>query len=369
MMIRNFLRATWFILRKDLQIWLRQPANIAATIVPALVILLVQALGAQAVGRSPVALVVEDTGAQGTQIAQAIRVADVFRLHEVDAAQAQAQLRNLDVVAIVTIPANFSVRLQAHQPAQVDVTVNNLNLDLTNDIRRAVPDAVTQYYLAQGDTSPIKVTMNESDLRQRDIELFQYAVLPTIVLLLIISGLITGGLATAREWETATVKELLLSPAPGSAVIAGKVLAGFVTSFFLGVLVLAAAYLLGWIYPQGIYWLTTLLIVALIALMGSSLGVAIGAALRHIQPVIGVSMFLALYLFFLSGGISVLAFEPNWLQSIAAFVPLTYGNHALQMAVFYNSADLLGRDVAVLGVSVLVTLVLGTLAMRRRLSS
>ena len=368
-MIRNFLRATWFISRKDIRVWLRQPANIAATIVPALVMLLVQALGAQAVGRSPVALVVEDTGAQGAQIAQAIRDADVFRLHEVDAAQAQAQLKNLDVVAIVTIPANFTARLQAHQPALVDVTVNNLNLDLTNDIRRAVPDAVTQYYQAQGDASPIKVTMNESDLRQRDIELFQYAVLPTIVLLLIISGLITGGLATAREWETATVKELLLSPAPGSAVIAGKVLAGFVISFFLGVLVLAAAYLLGWIYPQGIYWLTTLLIVALVALMGSSLGVAIGAAFRRIQPVIGISILLALYLFFLSGGISVLAFEPNWLQSIAAFVPLTYGNHALQMAVFYNSADLLGRDVAVLGFSVLVAIVLGTLAVRRRLLS
>ncbi|MGB8212513.1 MAG: ABC transporter permease [Anaerolineales bacterium] len=365
-MIRNFFRTTWFILRKDLQIWLRQPANIAATIVPALVVLLVQALGAQAVGRSPVALVVEDTGAQGVLIARAIRSADVFRLHEVDATQAQMQLKNIDVVAIVTIPAGFTARLQSHQPAPVEVTVNNLNLDLTNDIRRAVPDAITQYYLAQGDTSPIKVTVNESDLRQRDIQLFQYAVLPTIVLLLLISGLITGGLATAREWETSTVKELLLSPAPGSAVIAGKVLAGFVTSFFLGVLVLFVAYLLGWIYPQGIYWLSTLLIVALIALMGSSLGVTIGAAFRHVQPVIGVSMFISLYLFFLSGGISVLAFEPAWLQSIAAFVPLTYGNHALQMAVFYNSADLLGRDVLVLALFSIVLLFLGSLAINRQ---
>jgi ABC-type multidrug transport system permease subunit len=365
-MIQNFLCTTWFILRKDLQIWLRQPANIAATIVPALVVLIIQALGAQAVGRSPVALVEEDTGAQGAMIAQAIRNTNVFRLSEVDATQAQTQLKNLDVVAIVTIPAGFTARLQAHQPSQVNVTINNLNLDLTNDIRRAVPDAVTQYYLTQGDASPIKVTINESDLRQRDIQLFQYAVLPTIVLLLIISGLVTGGLATAREWETSTIKELLLSPAPGSAVITGKVLAGFVTSFLLGVLVLAVAYLLGWIYPQGIYWFTTLLIVALIALMGSSIGVAIGAAFRHIQPVIGVSMFIALYLFFLSGGISVLAFEPNWLQSIAAFVPLTYGNHALQMAVFYNSADLLGRDVMVLAIFTLFTLFLGSMAINRQ---
>ena len=366
--MRLFLRATWLIFRKDLMVWLRQPTNMAATVLPPLVFLLVQALGAAAVGRSPVALVVQDSGAQGRLIAQAIRDADVFRLREVDASQAQALLHNLDVVAVVTIPAGFTGRVQAHQPAAIEVTVNNLNLDFTNDIRRAVPDAITQYYQAQGNQSPIKITVQESDLRKRDIELFQYAVLPTIVLLLTISGLISGGLATAREWETYTVKELLLSPAPGSAIIAGKVLAGFVTSFLLGVLVLALAYGLGWIYPEGIYWLTTLLIIALVALMGSSLGVAIGAALRRIQPVIGVSILLALYLFFLSGGVGVLAFEPLWLQSIAAFVPLTYGNHALQMAVFYNSSDLLGRDVLILALFTGLALFLGVAAIRRQTS-
>ena len=70
-------------------------------------------------------------------------------------------------------------------------------------------------------------------------------------------------------------------------------------------------------------------------------------------------------MFFLAGGISVLAFEPIWLQNIAAFVPLTYGTHALQMAIFYSSSDQLGRDVAVLVGSAFVTLSLGVFAMRR----
>ena len=240
---------------KDLQVWLRQPVTLIATVAPALILILVELLGAQAVGRSPVALVVQDSGPQGLQMAQAIRDADVFRLQEVDAARAQALLKNLDVVAVVTIPAGFSQRVQAQQAATVNVTVNNLNLDFTNDIRRAVPDAITRYYAAQGDKSPVKISMDEHDLRQRDIQIFQYSVLPIVVLLLIISGLISGGNAAAREWESSTVKELLLSPAPGGAIIAGKVLAGFLTSFGLGMLVLLAADGLGWIYPQGIYWL------------------------------------------------------------------------------------------------------------------
>jgi ABC-type multidrug transport system permease subunit len=289
----------------------------------------------------------------------------VFRLREVDAARAQVLLKNLDVVAVVSIPAGFSQHVLAHQAATVDVTINNLNLDFTNDIRRAVPDAITRYYAAQGDESPIKISMGEHDLRARDIQMFQYSVLPIVVLVLLISGLITGGNAAAREWESATVKELLLSPAPGGAIIAGKVLAGFLTSFALGLLVLLAADGLGWIYPQGIYWLNMLLVVGLVALFGASLGVAIGAALQRIMPVIAVSVNLAFYLFFLAGGMGVLAFEPQWLQNIAAFVPLTYGTHALQMALFYNSADLLGRDVLVLGLSSLAALALGAVMVRR----
>ncbi len=359
------LRSAWVILRKDIRIWLRQPANIAATILPPLAFLLVGALGAAAVGRSPVALVTLDGGAKGRQMAQIIHNADVFRITDATPARAQALLNNIDVVAIITIPANFTQHVDAHVSAPIDVTVNNLNLDFTNDIRRSVPDAITQFYQAQGSSSPIKVTMRETDLRQRDVELFQYDVLPTILLLLTISGLINGGLSTAREWERNTVKELLLSPAARAAIIAGKVLAGFAITFVLGVLVLLLGDLLGWTQPQGIYWASALLIIALVSLFSAGLGVAIGAALRRIQVVIAVSINLALYLFFLAGGIGVLAFEPTWLQNLAAVMPLTYGRHALEQAIFYSASDQFGLDVAVLALSALAAIVLGTLSMRR----
>jgi ABC-type multidrug transport system permease subunit len=366
--ILAFFRATWVIMLKDLQVWLRQPVTLAATVAPALILILVELLGAQAVGRSPVALVVQDNGPQATRMAQAIRDANVFRLQEVDAARAQALLKNLDVVAVVTIPAGFSQRTQAHAEAKLNVTVNNINLDFTNDIRRAVPDAITRYYAAQGDQSPVKISMDEHDLRPRDIQMFQYSILPVVMLLLLISGLISGGNAAAREWESATVKELLLSPVSGGAIIAGKVLAGFLTSFAVGTVVLLVAFGLGWVYPQGMYWINALVVVGLVAIFGASLGVAIGAALQRIMPVIAVSVNVAFYLFFLAGGMGVLAFEPVWLQNIAAFVPLTYGVHALQMALYYNSADLLGRDVLVLGFSSLVALLLGAIAVRRGLA-
>jgi ABC-type multidrug transport system permease subunit len=194
-------------------------------------------------------------------------------------------------------------------------------------------------------------------------------VLPTILLLLMISGLINGGLSTAREWESRTVKELLLSPVSRGAIIAGKVLAGFAVTFILGVLVLLLGDALGWTQPQGIYWLSALLAIALVSLFSAGLGVALGAVLRRIQITIVISINVAIYLFFLAGGLGVLAFEPDWLQNIAAFVPLTYGRHALEQAVFYSASDQFALDMTVLGLSALAALVLGTLSMRRGISS
>ena len=120
---------------------------------------------------------------------------------------------------------------------------------------------------------------------------------------------------------------------------------------------------------EGFYWLSTLLTVALVSLFSSGLGVAVGAALQRIQVVIAVSINVAIYLYFLAGGIGVLAFEPGWLQNIAAFVPLTYGRHAMEMAIFYSSSDQFALDMAILALSALAAVVLGTVSMRRGIAS
>ncbi len=81
-MLFTFFRSIWVILRKDLRVWIRQPVTLAATFLPSISFLLVGALGAAAVGRSPVALVTLDTDPKGMQMAQIFHSADVFRITE-----------------------------------------------------------------------------------------------------------------------------------------------------------------------------------------------------------------------------------------------------------------------------------------------
>src|SRR5437588_12867615 len=96
-MMTAFFHAIWVILRKDIRIFLRQPVNIAVTVLPPIAFLLVNALGAVAVGRNPVALVTLDRGVRGQQMAQIIHNADVFRITDATPSQAQALLNNIDV--------------------------------------------------------------------------------------------------------------------------------------------------------------------------------------------------------------------------------------------------------------------------------
>ena len=363
----ELLMNSWTICKKDLRVWLRHPSNLVITLAPPLALLLVGALGSQAVGHSPVALVRLDDGPQGQRMARVLHEADLFRLQDVSASQAQALLTRLEVVAVITIPPDFTRRVQARDPAPLAVTINNLNLDFTSDIRRAVPDAITQFYAGEGGGSPFKIGLREHDLRARDIELFEYSVLPTIIFTLMIGGLVSGGLTTAREWETQTVKELLLAPVTRGALIAGKMLASFIPTFILGLLVLLLCSLAGWLHPEGIYWLSAALIIALLALFSALLGTGVGALVQRIQPVSPVAINVGMYLFFLAGGIGVLSFEPPVLQRIAAFIPLTYGRHALEMSIFYSSGEQFGRDVLVMGLAIVVAAILSVQSLRRGL--
>ena len=96
---------------------------------------------------------------------------------------------------------------------------------------------------------------------------------------------------------------------------------------------------------------------------------AIGAAARTVQRVAGLSIPLVFYLFFLSGGISVVAFLPDWVQTLAHLVPTSYGMHALQMAIFYNSTEDLVRDLAILLLTALAMLALGVFSLRRSVAA
>jgi ABC-type multidrug transport system permease subunit len=374
------------IVRKDIGIWLRQPWGIASTVLPAVSLLVILFFFQQAVGRNPVAIVTQDNGPHAQELVKILTNSEAFRIAMITTGQQNAEkaLEQLRVAAVITIPSNFDAAFDSHRPDPVTIHINNLNLDFTNDLRRSLPAAITEFYadknnhnLGSGNTSsssssstPIRIEIKETDLRQQDIELLKFELVPNLVLLLTTAGIVNAGAASAREWEDSTIKELLLAPISRISIIAGKLLSGLITTLLFAAVVLMIGAASGYLRPQDpVYWISTVMIVLLIALASAGLGVAIGATARRFQRVTAIGIPLSIDLFFLSGGITVVAFLPVWLQTTAHFVPTFYGTHALEMAIFYNSSEGLWQDVAVLGVTALAATILGVLSLRKSMLS
>ena len=361
------------IVRKDIGVWLRQPATIASTVLPAVSLLVILFFFQQAVGRNPVAIVVHDTGPHAQELVKILSDSNAFKIAMITTAQPNAEqaLKQLKVAAVITIPSNFDAAFDSHKPDPVTIHINNLNLDFTNDLRRSLPAAITEFYddknnHNEGISGPIRIHVKETDSRQQDIELLRFELVPNLVLLLTTAGIINAGAATAREWEDSTIKELLLAPLSKTSLIVGKLLSGWITTLLIAAVVLVIGAASGYLRPEDpIYWISTVAIVLLIALASAGLGVAIGAAARRFQRVTAIGIPLSIDLFFLSGGITVAAFLPVWLQTTAHFVPTFYGTHALEMAIFYNSSEGLVQDVTVLGVTALAATILGVLSLRK----
>jgi ABC-2 type transport system ATP-binding protein len=199
------------------QIAVREP-NLDEIFLRLLNVLFLMSLLVISGGLAPTAVVMQDSGPLAQQFYTSMSQAHSFVLQQATTQEANTLIERGKIAALVTIPADFDARIRQQLPVQVRVKINNLNTDFTNDIRRAVPDAITQFYQQQRGKSPIKVS-----------------------------------------------------------------------------------------------------------LLSAGLGVTLGALLQRIQPVSSAAIVIALYLFFLTGGTAVLAFDPGWLQTIATFVPLYMG--------------------------------------------
>jgi ABC-type multidrug transport system permease subunit len=73
----------------------------------------------------------------------------------------------------------------------------------------------------------------------------------------------------------------------------------------------------------------------------------------------------AAYLFFLGGGFTTVAFLPDWIQVVSQFVPTSYAINGLRQALFYPDLVGFGRDLLVLSVCAVLSVVLASLRLAR----
>ena len=381
--------------RNDVAVWLKSPAAIAAALLPGLGMGILVATLTNSVGQQPVALVVQGKGRLAARMAKILRAdADAYLLTEMTASDAERAIGDQRAAAIIVVPENFD-DAAAGGNAVVDLYLNNVDIDLSDDIRRSVTRSVAELDAPQlgllGELhgpsagvllpNPYRVAIAEHDLRKTNVSFLQYQVIPIIVLIIISAGLLGAALLTARDFERGTAKMMVLSPAGRLPLVLGRLLGGSLITAALVAPLLCLGFLNNyapycaersgmlcvWMLsvPSWTHALALAALLVAVTLTTVGLGTLLGLASRDERTVTMVGLNAAAYLFFLGGGFTTVAFLPAWIQTASRLIPTSYAIEGLRQALFYPELMNFGRDLAVLSGCAVISVSIASVMLAR----
>jgi ABC-type transport system involved in multi-copper enzyme maturation permease subunit len=218
--------------------------------------------------------------------------------------------------------------------------------------------AITSFY-AQTAPDQVVVHASEVDVQPHDTGYIEYLAVSILVVSLLIGGLLQAGSIAAREYETGTIKELLLAPADRWAIESGKVVAAMALNVLSAGVVLGVVVLVLGVWPEN--WLEVLIFTLLVMLTFVAIGLLVGTLVRRRTTVIPLSIGLGLPVFFISGAFGPVQWGTPLLAVIAQVQPVyyaiavfQYAFHGFQTTPFSLTTDalvLVGFTVAIVAAS------------------
>jgi ABC-2 type transport system permease protein len=189
-------------------------------------------------------------------------------------------------------------------------------------------------------------------------------VAPGVVGMAILFMSIFSGIGLLWDRQFGFLKETLVAPVPRLQIMVGRTLGGATVATLQGTLILAVCIIAGF-RPQLAMLPLTFVFMALIAIVFTALGTAIGSTLKDMQGFQLIMNFLVMPIFFLSGALFPLANLPGVLKAATTIDPLSYGVDGLRGALIGVSHFGVMTDAAILAAVALAFISLGAWAFSR----
>lgn len=326
----NGLRAAFSVMKNDLLLNRAKPMSTVLAILIPLNFLILFSLFALSGARVPVAVFLGDSGRAGAAMVQSLQSTHTFRMTIVHSPEEGAKaIANQTSVASVRIPSDLAKALRGNGHVRLPVTLNNLNSDFADDIRRGLPLGILNFY-QRSKPSSLPFGWKEVDSYSHNTSFLAYLAVSIQTVALLLGGILLSGRGTAGEWERGTIKELKLAPVSTWSVILGKLATGFVNGLISALLVFVALLALG-VYP--IHWVQFFLILFLTLFVFVCIGLAIGILVRSQFVIYPFVLGVALPLFFISGAFGPISWSTPAAAWVARLFPVVYANAAFQRAV------------------------------------
>jgi ABC-2 type transport system permease protein len=224
----------------------RDPSSIAIGLVlPVLLILLFGYGLSLDVTHVPVAVVMEDTSPEATDLAAAFQLSKYFDVRLFTSLKAAEQLmlaRELD--GIVRIRRDFGRKVHLGA-AEVQILVHGIDANHARIVQSYAQGAVGQWLTSRMNgerTDAIGTVTVQSRMWFNEANESRYFLVPgLIVLIMTLIGALLTALVMAREWERGTLEALFVTPVRTDEILLGKTIPYFALGMLGLVLCLLAA--------------------------------------------------------------------------------------------------------------------------------
>lgn len=179
----------------------------------------------------------------------------------------------------------------------------------------------------------------------------------TLVLILLFSSVFSN-ISVIEDRREGFLQGVLVSPAPRSSIVLGKLLGGTILAGGQG-LVFCLFLLTPW---SGIHlgaggWIELIVVVGLVAFSMTAMGFLIAWPMDSTHGFHAIMNLILLPLWLLSGALFPASGAPGWLQWIIALNPITYGVLAVQWVFYSDVSAVTGGNPPGPGVALGVTIV------------
>ena len=231
--------------------------------------------------------------------------------------------------------------------------VNDVNSNMTKNYTNRLTGALVNYINENRKANTVEVI--EETRYEIDIPWDESFAVSTLVFGAMLAGLLFGQLSMTSEWENTTIKLLILSPCSAAKVVTGKVTGACIKAFVAGAVLVGVVALL---YDRTLIsalWLAVAL--CLMYVIFSSLGFALGIAVRSTMTAFLLSLVISLCLWVAGGGFGDLSYFGDAAQIVGSANPATYALDAIRYAYFGGVANPAPLITLAVGAAATVTVV------------
>ena len=154
--------------------------------------------------------------------------------------------------------------------------------------------------------------------------------IPSIIALIIFQGAVMGmGRAVAGEKREGSLTRVFLTPTSNATIIIGTLSFYIIFELFRSAFIILVSMLFFNIKIEGSLLLIGLILI-IYAGISTSIGMIFSSMVKSEQQYTAMAMLVSMPTMFLSGALFPVQAMPNFMQTIAKFLPVTYGGDALR---------------------------------------